>query len=176
MKLKHTKAMTLIELLLSVAIISLLTALALPGFRDLSDRFKVEAAVSQFHSAIILMRSEAIRRGVRVDLVPSAAHDWQSGWLVFIESNNNQQADAHEVVLHQNAGLPAGLEISASLRDGKKTYLAFDPSGRPRSAASSALPQFGSFTFTVGSQRRKIVIGFLGRVRVCDPVREGTAC
>lgn len=176
MKLKHTKAMTLIELLLSVAVISLLTALALPGFRALSDRFKVEAAVSQFHSAIMLTRSEAIRRGVRVDLVPSAAHDWRRGWLVFIESNNNQQADANEVVLHQSADLPAGLDVVASLRDGQKTYLAFDPSGRPRSAASSALPQFGSFIFTVGSQRRKIVMGFLGRVRICDPVKQGTTC
>lgn len=176
MRLRHTKAMTLIELLLSIALIGLLTALALPSFRDLSDRFKVEAAVSQFHSAIMLTRSEAIRRGVRIDLVPSAAHEWRRGWLVFIESNNNQQADANEVVLHRSADLPSGLEITASLRDGTKTYLAFDPSGRPRSAASSALPQFGSFTFRVGYQQRKIVMGFLGRVRICDPVKEGTAC
>lgn len=176
MTLQRAKAMTLIELLLSVAIISLLAALALPGFRDLSDRFKVEAAVSQFHSAIMLTRSEAIRRGVRVDLVPSAAHEWRRGWLVFIESNNNQQADANEMVLHQSADLPAGLDVVASLRDGKKTYLAFDPSGRPRSAASSALPQFGTFTFTVGLQKRKIIMGFLGRVRICNPVKEEAAC
>ena len=176
MKLKPAEGMTLIELLLSIALISLLTALALPSFRTLSDRFKVEAAVSEFHSAIMLTRSEAIRRGVRVDLVPSVAHDWSRGWLTFIDSNNNQQADASEVVLHRSAAQADTLLIVASLRDGSKTYLAFASSGRPRSAASSALPQFGSFLFTVGSQQRKIIIGFLGRVRICDPVKDGAAC
>lgn len=169
-------AMSLIELLISLSIISMLTAFALPGFRDLLDRFKVDAAASEFHSAILLTRSEAIRRGARVDLVPAAAHDWSTGWLVLIESDNNQQADASELVLHRSPVLPERLRIVAALRDGTKTYLAFDPSGRPRSATSSALPQFGSFTFSVGRQQRKIVIGFLGRVRICDPVKSGAAC
>jgi hypothetical protein len=30
--------------------------------------------------------------------------------------------------------------------------------------------------FRLGQQRRKLVIGFLGRVRVCDPDRDGAAC
>lgn len=176
LKRRHIAAISLIELLISIAIISLLTAFALPGFRDLLDRFKVESATSEFRSAILLTRSEAIKRGVRIDLVPAVAHDWSRGWLVLIESNNNQQADADETVLHHSPGLPERLIIIASLRDGTKTYLAFDPSGRPRSAASSTLPQFGSFLLSVGSQQRKIVIGFLGRVRICDPVKSGAAC
>ena len=169
-------AMSVIELLISIAIISLLTAFALPGFRDVLDRVKVESATSEFRSAVLLTRSEAIRRGVRIDLVPAVAHDWSRGWLVLIESNNNQQPDAGEIVLHRSADLPERLRIVASLRDGTKTYLAFDPSGRPRSAASSSVPQFGSFVLSVGTQQRKIVIGFLGRVRVCDPVKSGAAC
>lgn len=166
----------MIELMISLAIISILSALAMPDFHALLDRFKVEAAASEFHSAIMLTRSEAIQRGVRIDLVPAQAHDWGRGWVIFIESNNNQQADVNEVVLHHSAEQPDNLLIVASLRDGTKTYLAFDPSGRPRSAASSAVPQFGSLLFTVGSQRRKIIIGFLGRVRVCDPDKNGASC
>lgn len=176
MKRRHTTAISLIELLISITIISLLTALALPGFQDLLDRFKVDSATSEFRSAILLTRSEAIKRGLRIDLAPAVAHDWSRGWLVFIESNNNQQADAGEVVLHHSPDLPERLRIVASLRDGTKTYLAFDPSGRPRSATSSSVPQFGSFVLSVGSQQRKIVIGFLGRLRICDPVKSGAAC
>jgi type IV fimbrial biogenesis protein FimT len=78
-------------------------------------------------------------------------------------------------VLHQGGVPPEGLHIVSSLRD-PKPYLAFDPSGRPRSASSSAVPQIGSLLFTVGSQQRKIVVGFLGRVRSCDPARDGAAC
>lgn len=176
MTVRYSKAMSLIELLMSMAIISLLTALALPSFRDVLDHFKIESATSEFRSAILLTRSEAIKRGVRIDLVPAVAHDWSRGWVSLIDSNNNQQADANEEVLHHSPDLPERLHIVASLRDGTKTYLAFDPSGRPRSAASSTLPQFGSFVLAVGSQQRKVIIGFLGRVRICDPVKSGAAC
>lgn len=112
---------------------------------------------------------------MRVDLVPAAAGDWCYGWLVLIDSNNNQCADAGEMVLHQGGAPAGGMHILSSLRD-PKPYLAFDPSGRPRSASSSAVPQIGSLLFTVGSQQCKLIVGFLGRVRSCDPARDGAAC
>ncbi|MFN5447471.1 MAG: pilus assembly protein FimT, partial [bacterium] len=69
-----------------------------------------------------------------------------------------------------------GLVIEANLRDSKKAYLAFDSNGRPRSAASVQTPQFGSLLFSVGEQRRKIIISFLGRVRLCDPDKDTATC
>ena len=172
---RRVVGLTLIELLITLFIASLLASMTLPGLRDLLDRFKLQRACSEFRSALALTLSEAIRRGVRVDLVPAAAGDWRNGWLVLIDTNNNQRADVGEAVLHQGGVPPEGLHIVSSLRD-PKPYLAFDPSGRPRSAASSAVPQIGSLLFTVGSQQRKIIVGFLGRVRSCDPARDGAAC
>jgi type IV fimbrial biogenesis protein FimT len=96
---------------------------------------------------------------------------------VAIDANNNQHIDAGELVLHCGAAaLPAGVEITARMTDSKRIYLAFDPSGRPRTAASASVPQYGSVLFQLGEQRRKLLIGFLGRVRVCDPDRDGAAC
>ena len=137
---RRVVGLTLIELLITLFIASLLASMTLPGLRDLLDRFKLQRACSEFRSALALTRSEAIRRGVRVDLVPAAAGDWRNGWLVLIDTNNNQRADVGEAVLHQGGVPPEGLHIVSSLRD-PKPYLAFDPSGRPRSAASSAVPQ-----------------------------------
>ncbi len=167
---------SLTELLVVVTLSSLLASIALPHFGNLLDRFRLATASRTLVSAIALARSEAIRRGVRVDLVPATNHDWSRGWLVIIDANNNQQYDREEMRLHDSGAQPESLRIVASLRDTRKTYLAFDPSGRPRSAVSSAVPQFGSFLLRVGSHQSKIVIGFLGRVRVCDPVKEGAAC
>ncbi|MEO0315378.1 MAG: hypothetical protein RI928_1834, partial [Pseudomonadota bacterium] len=84
-------------------------------------------------------------------------------------------ANAGDTVLHTGPTPPSGLRIDARLRD-PKAYLAFDPSGRPRSASSSTVPQTGSLILTLGNEQRKIIISFLGRVRSCDPVRDGTAC
>ena len=86
------------------------------------------------------------------------------------------RSDPGEPLLRAGEALPPGVLIDASLRDGTRSYLAFDPSGRPRSAHSASLPQFGSLTFRSGAERRKLTIGFLGRTRLCDPDRERTAC
>jgi len=162
--------------MLVMALSGILGALAMPHYRHLMDRTRLAAATNDFYQAVHLARSEAMKRGVRVDLVPAAAQDWRHGWVVLVDANNNQQVDPGELVLHQSLPPHQDLRITASLRDAKKAYLAFDASGRPRSILSSALPQIGSFLFSVGAQKRKIVIGFLGRLRSCDPDRAGTAC
>jgi type IV fimbrial biogenesis protein FimT len=166
---------TLMELLMTLGIVSLLVAIAVPGFGAMLDRLRVTTAAAQFQEAISLARAEALRRHTRVDLIPLRDASWASGWQVLIDADNDHQADAAEIVLHRGPTLPPGLRIEARLRD-PKAYLAFDVSGRPRSAASSAVPQIGSVVFVAGNEQRKIIISFLGRVRSCDPVRDKTAC
>ncbi len=167
--------LSLTELLFTLSIVSLLVAIALPGFGAMLDRVRVTTTVAQFQEAISIARAEALRRHTRVDLIPLRDANWASGWQVLIDADNDQKASATEMVLHRGPTLPPGLRIEARLRD-PKAYLAFDVSGRPRSAASSNVPQMGSLVFVAGDEQRKIIISFLGRVRSCDPVRDKTAC
>ena len=174
---RHPAGFTILELLLTSCMITALTAGTLVSFAPVIDRMRVISLVADFHSALSRARHEAVRRGRRVDLLPLVLGDWRSGWCVAIDINNNQQVDADDLVLHRGmTALPAGVEITARMTDSKRTYLAFDPSGRPRTVASASVPQYGSVLFRLGEQRRKLVIGFLGRVRVCDPDRDGAAC
>ncbi len=170
------RGLGLIEVMMVAGLLVAVTAAALPGFRSLFDRLRVTTAAADFRIALALARNEAIRRGQRVDLLPALRGDWRAGWRVVIDANNNQQADAGERVLHAGPPVPASVDILAKLSDGKRAYIAFDPSGRPRTAASATTPQYGSVLFQSGEQRRKVVIGFLGRARVCNPDREGAAC
>jgi type IV fimbrial biogenesis protein FimT len=174
---RHPAGFTILELLLTSCMITALTAGTLVSFAPVIDRMRVISLVADFHSALSRARHEAVRRGRRVDLLPLALGDWRSGWCVAIDVNNNQQVDADDLLLHRGmTALPAGVEITARMTDSKRTYLAFDPSGRPRTVASASVPQYGSVLFRLGEQRRKLLIGFLGRVRVCDPDRDGAAC
>jgi type IV fimbrial biogenesis protein FimT len=170
------RGLGLIESMIVTGIVIAMTSAAVPGFRSLFDRLRVTTAAADFRFALTLSRSEAIRRRERVDLLPLRHGDWRSGWQVVIDANNNQRADAGERVLHVGPAVPHSLDIHARLTDAKRVYVAFDPTGRPRTAASEATPQFGSVLFQSGEQRRKVVIGFLGRARTCDPDRDGTAC
>lgn len=172
---KQPDGMSLIECMMAFAVLAALM-IAMPTLKSALDSLRVHLACSQFHQAILVARSEAIRRGTRVDLIPSFANDWKFGWMVVIDMNNNQQPDPDEQVLFRSDADLKNLSVEAKLRDSRKMYLAFNPSGRPRSANSASVPQIGSVLFTVGTQRRKLIISFLGRVRVCNPDREASAC
>jgi len=167
---------TLIEALVCVAMVSLLLSLALPHFGRLLDRSRVDAATSDFLAAIAEARSQAVRRGQRIDLLPRIPGDWSSGWQVIVDADNDQRLDPDEIVLRPAGPVMGRLQVIATLTDGKRAYLAFDRSGRPRSAHSARQAQFGSLEFRCGSERRKLVISFLGRVRRCDPERALAAC
>jgi type IV fimbrial biogenesis protein FimT len=168
---------TLLELTISSCVAGALVIGTLSAFTPMIDRMRVISLVADFHATLSRARNEAVRRGRRVDVLPRVAGDWRSGWSVVLDANNNQRIDAGEMVLQQGMAIPtADVEISARMTDSKKTYLAFDPSGRPRTIASASVPHYGSLTFRVGQQKRKLIIGFLGRVRVCDPDHDGAAC
>ena len=167
---------SMIEYLATLVITAILLFMTSSNFRSVLDRSRVTAAMSEFHTTILLARSEAMRRQKRVDVIPEDSKDWGKGWLVLIDANNNQKFDAGDLLLHRSQAETKGLAVEAKLRDSKKSYLAFDSSGRPRSAASSQIPQIGSLTFSVRAQRLKIIISFLGRVRVCDPDKDSATC
>lgn len=170
------RGLSLIESLVAMAIAALLAALAIAGCRALLDQVRVTTAAADFRAALAAARTAAIRHGQRVDLLPATALGWHTGWIVTIDLNNNQQVDAGEPVLRSGSALHPSVEVVARLTDGSRTYFAFDPSGRPRSAHSATVPQFGSLLFRAGTVKRKLVMGFLGRARLCDPDRDKLAC
>lgn len=164
------------ELMTVLTITAILISLARPSFKDFIDSVRVITAANQLYSAIALARSEAMKRGQRVDVIPLQAKDFSRGWLVIIDSNANHIADAGEVIVQRSSGLPDNLEVKSQLRDNAFPYLAFDSSGRPRSNASRDLPQIGSLLLTVGKKKRKLIMAFLGRVRICDPDKTASTC
>ena len=167
---------SLLEYLAVITMTAALSIMVSANFRQLIDRYRVTTVASEFRIDLFTARAEAIRRQVRVDMIPVDSEHWERGWLLLIDANNNQRFDAGDLLLHRSGVLPKVLLVDAQLRDSHKSYLAFDSSGRPRSASSSQIPQIGSLMFSVGSQRRKIIISFLGRVRLCDPDKDATTC
>lgn len=165
---------TLIELMVTLAVAAVLLGVGVPGFRQLIQGERIGTAANELFAAIRLTRSEAIQRGTRVDLVPAGgSSDWRRGWVVFIDENDNQLPDAGDRIVFRHGPLSSGIAIKSSL---KGQYIAYNGTGRTRTNASSQAPQFGSLRLSLDQQARKIVINFLGRVRVCNPALEGGAC
>lgn len=173
---KRDHGFSLVELMVVLSIVAILLAAGAPSFRSLIQNQKMSTTVNDFFAAINLARSEAIQRGTRVDLIPLDASDWNKGWVVFIDENNNQKADTGEQIIFSHGPVPNGMVITSAFTDSQVKYIAYNGTGRTRTNAGSQNPQFGHVSFTMGEQVRKIVVNFLGRPRVCNPDVEKTTC
>lgn len=168
---------SLIELMVVLTVVAILLGTGVPLVRNLVQGQRLTTAVNAFYTSTNLARTEAIRRGVRVDMVPSAdSGDWSKGWVVFVDEDNDQRVDSDEETIFVHDAVGQGISIKANLTDTSLPYLAYNGTGRTRTNASAHAPQFGNFTFTLDKQVRKIKINFLGRSRVCNPEVERRTC
>jgi type IV fimbrial biogenesis protein FimT len=95
---------TLIELMVTVAVVAILAAIAFPSFQGVLRSNRVASASNDLLTSFTLARSEAIRntRGAGVCASSngtSCGNDWGTGWLVWADSNGNGSMDAGENVV-----------------------------------------------------------------------------
>ena len=172
----HT-GFTAIELMVTLAIAAILMAIGMPSFSGIIKNQQIQTTTSDFLVAVNLTRSEAIRRGTRVDLIPAeGGADWGKGWVIFVDRNDNLQPDNDEEIIFTHGPVQKDLTIESDLTDSSPKYLAYNGQGRTRTNQNSQQPQSGNVTFTLDGQVRKILINFLGRARICDPIQDPSSC
>lgn len=165
------RGFTLVELLVVLAVGSILLAIALPGYGFLVNTSRVATVTNDLVGAIQLARSEAIKRGTRVTVCKTGnpgvaapacdvASAWHEGWLVFVDAGMRGVIDADDLVLQvQEASHPT---VNITSRN-YNSYISYLPSGR--SQGSSGLAN-GRIKICVAGTRRDIVINITGRPRL----------
>lgn len=111
---------TLLELMITLAVLSVVVGIAVPSFRDMVAQQNVRAAASALHSSIVQARAEAVKRNANVTLRPATGETWSDGWLMVTAA-----APADSAAVHRER-LAGGVTISA----GSTASLVFRPSGR----------------------------------------------
>ena len=127
--LQKQHGVTLIELMVTISVLAVLTALAAPSFTPLIERWRVRGAVEDLQTTLYHARSEAIKRGGDVTIT-AIDDDWSKGWTV-------EDANDEEV---QNTGERTGVSISIA---GDVTKLTFDRWGVVSPAATFSITPKG---------------------------------
>jgi type IV fimbrial biogenesis protein FimT len=91
LNMQRTQGFSLIELIITIAIMTILITVAIPGFQSTLMRMNASSIADTLIASLNFARSEAISRNERVALCASldglacdaTAADWNAGWLIF---------------------------------------------------------------------------------------------
>nr|WP_246265446.1 GspH/FimT family pseudopilin [Aromatoleum diolicum] len=152
-----------------MAIAATLSAIALPSFARLLAETRVAEASNDLFGAVLLVRSEALKRHRRVVMCTSAdavdcAQDigWHSGWIVFEDPNENGKRDGDESLLQVGQARPGQVRMTGTDKLGN--YVSYVASGRTEQLSGAYL--MGTLTICSEGVAKKIVINHAGRPRL----------
>ncbi|SFS19195.1 type IV fimbrial biogenesis protein FimT [Dyella sp. OK004] len=94
------RGLSLIELMITIFVLAILSAIAVPNFRNLIHRHQITTATNSLLAAFAYARSEAVTRGTFVSLCPSAdgktcatTTAYDTGWLIYAYPVGTDGAD-----------------------------------------------------------------------------------
>lgn len=132
----HT-GFTLLELMFSIAIVAILTAIAVPSFREYTRNSSAAAAQNALITAFNLAKSAAITRSMPVSVCPStdgascagSAADWGSGWMVFTDTGTSGKFDGDDVKIQVWPAVQHSINVTADASSGSAKFIQFEPTG-----------------------------------------------
>ncbi|HDS0922811.1 TPA: GspH/FimT family pseudopilin [Stenotrophomonas maltophilia] len=112
MSSRQSNGFTLVELMITVAVVAILAAIAFPSFQSTLRSNRVASASNEVSGLVALARSEAIRNKRGGGVCGSTSGTtcdgaWGKGMLAWSDVDSNGALDANEVVLRFVAMNPA---------------------------------------------------------------------
>lgn len=153
---------TLVELLVVIAVVSVLAAIAVPSFSQMLANSRVRGATNGLQVALLKARSEALKRNCRVTVTRKSG-DWKNGWTVVAAEDDCDPAnelppdDDSDIALLDETP-PSQLTITTT--PSSLSTLAYLSSGRLQGVAT--LPVFHISDSRGAGQRRCVSVDLSG--------------
>ncbi|RYZ81287.1 MAG: hypothetical protein EOO68_36075, partial [Moraxellaceae bacterium] len=162
-------------LLVTVSVIAVLAALAIPNFKTSVANNRSSGAGEELVTALNLARNEAIRRGSYVSICSSvdgtaclSPANWAKGWLVFQDAATSDTATSSvSTVIRYWNDLPATIVVTAIKTPSTAIdYVRFNNLGVLAKAQNDLQVREinVSLTSCKGQQKSKITVGLVGLI------------
>ncbi len=171
--MRQVRGFTLIELMITIAVMSILLGVAVPSMLSMIERNSVIAESNELIAALLLARSEAIKTEHNAYFNISG----DDGWISFVDLNDDgaEDTDAGErliahTVNNDNITVTANGEVASGVRFGSDGRAVWSSSGFTDSATDFIQLQRG------GAPTRCIRFTITGRPWVDKDSSEGGGC
>ena len=165
--MKTNSGFTLLELLITVALISIVMAIAIPSMTTFNHNDRLTTNINTLIGHLAYARSEAVKRSQQVSLCVSndgatctGGNNWEDGWIIYIDADGSNTFDAAEEVLRAQQALTGNQALTPTPLTSQVTY-------DYRGFATSA-PSFQLCDNRTGPHGKTISISNAGRVRFQD--------
>ncbi|MDR2871034.1 MAG: GspH/FimT family pseudopilin [Xanthomonadaceae bacterium] len=173
--IRNMAGLTLPELMISLALLSLLAGLGLPSFNYLLRTQRASSAAYSLSTHFASARIAAITQRVPVTVCPSIGDlrcsntsDWSRGWIVYRDPQRRDQPAMPQDILHEvNGPIHSSMRLISSTG---RHRVRFQPSGlsggsnlRVRICAGEAL-------------LREVIVNNSGRIRTAQQEQSGQGC
>src|SRR5882757_7323947 len=179
---RGARGFTMIELMVTLTVAGVLTALALPNLRPFIQSSRLTSASNDLLRSLYIARAEAVKRQrgnvvvcatadpTASDATITCSYGAFNGWFVFNDVNGNWQRDAGDAIIEKHALL----DSSVSVRNDADGIVSYAPTGFAN-LAGAHIPssniilcdQRGTVLLSgTDSAARAVLIGNTGRVRV----------
>ena len=123
--LNKTKGFTLVELLITLAIIGLISGIALPQFNNMIKNNTLVTNTNVFVALLNYARTEAVTRESNIVLcatndstvaIPNCnSNNWESGWVLFSDIGNTpNNFDNNDILLKRSPSTATGITIRST--------------------------------------------------------------
>lgn len=162
------RGFTLPELLITLALLAIVLSQLTPDLSTIFQQNQTYAAATEFSRALQLARNESIKRNRKVTLCKSndgnscdTSIQWESGWIIFENSDGDGRVDASDIVFQIHEPFPAGITLRGI--GNFKNRVTYKPTGDSTSFSRLVLCSNSQLE---GSQ--VIYINSTGRIRIAE--------
>lgn len=104
----NNRGFTLVELMVTVSVLAILMAIAVPSYRGFTAQQRLRAASFDLRTDLVLARSEALKRNAAVTIQRRDSSGWQAGWKVTLDS------DASTLRSHNAVGNDVSVSVATT--------------------------------------------------------------